>query len=216
MNKKGFFWLIPVLALALTVFACSSGNDNDDNGGGTEDNLSFSDKQVYNPDLTLYTGTGKPFTSNGGGTGAITDGKMTFNIGVPNNLKPMGTFLGEMDTRVGYSIFTRATFNPGNTQASNLEFSIKLSKKIDMTVTHGSMEEIYYIYVDRDCTVTAKEIPPITYAGISVPVPNFTLNLKQGWNPVDMALIGMAVQVNTTPALLIGTGDSASCKWVLQ
>jgi len=210
MNKKRIVWLIPVLVLAFVLAGCSS----DDDGGGIGDNLSISGEQVYNSDGTPYTGADiLSLANNVEGSGSIKGGKMSFTtIGVPNNLKPMGTLLIEMDGILGFSILSRAEYDPDNTQAIDLKFRINLTKKADLMNTPSrTMEKIYYIFVDRDCTVTATGIPSITYGGISVPVSNINLRLKRGWNPV-----GMVLAATGSGALVIGTGDSSNCKWILE
>jgi len=207
MNKKRFIWLVPVLVMALAMSVCKSDDD-----GGIGDNLKFSDEQIFTADGSRYTGDITTFTSTAGGNGSIKGGKMSFSIGVPGGLKPMDAFLAKMDEKIGYSILSRAEYKPGNTQAADLEFTIRLSKKTDaMSTASKTMENVYYIYVDRDCTVTATGIPPITYEGVSVPVTNINLSLKKGWNPVSLVL---AATANGT--LVIGTGDSDTCKWILE
>ena len=221
MNKKRFIWLVPVLAMALAMSACKSDDDGDNNGGGIGDTLSFSDELVYNADMSLYTGIDRTITALGG-TGLIRGGKMTFTIGIPNSLIPMVTLLVDMDERLGYSVFSRADYDPVTAHARDLAIT-NLSKKIyTKTKTSITEQEIYYIYVDTDCTVTAKGIPPIEYTyhddstdddtPVSVTVSNFTLHLKKGWNPVSKILTASS----TRGTLVIGDGDSKNCKWILE
>jgi len=209
MNKKRFIWLVPVLLMAFAISACKS----DDDDGGTRETLSWSGKQVYNTDGTLYTGGNAAFVSSAGGSGTINGGKMSFSISTPNSQKSMTTLLVELDVRYGHNVFSYAGYDPANTQAMDLAFT-NLRKKINKTTAASiTKEEIYYIYVDRDCIVTATGIPSITTDGdIPVKVPNYTLKLKKGWNPV-----GMILAANTTSGtLIIGTGDSDSCEWVFE
>jgi len=208
MNKKRIVWLIPVLALAFVLAGCSS----DDDDGGIGDNLSIPGEQVYNPDGTLYTGGIPSLANNVGGSGSIKDGKMSFSVGVPNKLNSMETFISEMDEMLRFNVFSYAEWQPGETKAIALKFTISLSEKADLMNTPSkTMKRIYYIFVDRDCTVTATEISPVTYAGISVPVSDINLRLKRGWNRV-----GMVLWATAGGHLVIGTEDLDNCKWVLE
>jgi len=206
MNKKRVIWLVPVLVMAFAMSACK----NDDDDGGIGDNLKFTDESVYNKDGSPYTGV-KSFLV-AGYSGEIKGGKMNFNIGVPSGLKPMTTLLSDMDTRYGSNVFSYAAHDP-NTQAFELLIG-NLSKRTFTNLASASMEQIKYIYVDRDSTVKGKDIPSITISGISIPVKvsNYTLDLKKGWNAVGMILVA-ATNDNT---LVIGPGDSDNCKWVYE
>jgi hypothetical protein len=210
MNRKRVIWLVTVLAMVFAMQACKS---DDDGGGGIGDNLKFTDEAVYNKDGSPYTGE-KPFIV-AGGTGLIKGGKMNFNIGVPSGLKPMDTLLSDMDTRYGHNVFSYGGYDTANTQAFDLVLA-NLTKKTLPALVLTSSEEIRYIYVDRDCTVTGKDIPPITVSGISVKVSNYTLKLKKGWNAVGMVLTPEVAGGTLSPTLVIGTGDSSNCKWVYE
>jgi len=221
MNKKSFIWLIPILVMVLAMSACKSDDDGDGGKSGIRETLSFTDELVYNTDLSLYTGIDKTLTTLGG-TGIIKGAKMSFSIGKPNLMVPIVTLLGDMDERIGYSVFSRTEYDPFDAHGKDLVFT-NLAKKFDTkNATSITKEEVYYIYVDKDCTVTAKGIPSVEYTYhddstgddtlVSVTVSNFTLNLKQGWNTVTKILTASA----TRGTLFIGPGDSKNCKWILD
>jgi len=197
------------------AFAMSACDNDDDGGGGIGETLNLSG-DVYNMNGSLYTGNKDALTSNVGGTGLIKGGKLTFSIGRPTNMKLMTQLLSEMDTRYGFSIFSWASNDPGDTMAADLVFA-NLTKKI-LSAGTSAMEEIRYIWVDRDCEVKAPDtgIPPVTINGISVKVSKFTLKLKKGWNAVGMILTPELAGGILSATLVIGTGDSDNCKWVYE
>ena len=204
MNKKRFIWLVPVLVMAFAMSACKSDDDGGGDGIGQTLNLSG---DVYNKDGSVYTGD-RTLTI-AGGTGLIKGGKLTFSIGVPYNQKSMETFLSGLDARFGFNVFSYAGWDPTDTQATDLVLA-NLTKKLEVTTgTSKTREEVIYIYVDRNCIVTADGGNTATYAGVTATVSKFTLNLKKGWNPLSLLLM-------PNGTLVIGVGDSNSCKWVYE
>jgi len=203
MNKKRVIWLVPVLVMAFAMSAC---NSNDDGGGSKPLSLTG---DVFNRDGSVYTGTKDTLTSSAGGSGTIKGGKLSFSIPTPNNQKSMATLLSDLDARFGFNVFSYAGWAPTDTRAMDLVFS-NLTKKMEVTTgASKTREEVNYIYVDRDCTVTADGGNTATYAGVTATVSKFTLDFKRGWNAFSMLLLA-----NGT--LVIGTGDSSNCKWILE
>jgi hypothetical protein len=212
MIKKRVIWLVPVLVMALAMSACKS---DDDGGGGIGETLSFQGEDVFNKDGSRYTGD-RALTSNVGGSGTIRGGKLSFTVSTPDNMKSMTTLLLDMDTRFGFNIFSYASNDPTDTLAMDLVFT-NLTKKILPTPT-STMEEIRYIWVNRDCLVKAPTtgIPPVTINGVSVKVSPFTLNLTKGWNAVSMIVVPAIPGSTLDSTLVIGIGDSDNCKWVFE
>jgi len=211
MNKKRFIWLVPVLVMAFGISACKS---DDDGGGGIGETLNLSG-DVYNKNGSPYTGTKDALTSNVGGSGTIRGGKLTFSIDKPTSMKSLTMLLYDMDGRFGFNVFSYAENDPGDTIAANLVFA-NLTKKILPTAT-SAMEEISYIWVDKDCVVKSPGtgIPPAAINGTSVEVSKFTLKLKKGWNVIGL-VVTPAVGGTLSPTLVIGLGDSENCKWVFE
>jgi len=211
MNKKRVIWLVPVLVMAFAMSACGG-----DDGG--RDSLSLSDN-VYQDSggtLTQYTGDSKTFTSNAGGSGLIADGKMTFELGIPNSslLQPIESFVRDSSSKLdgGLDFMHRADFT-GDTKIIILDFSSITLNRIYKSET--VKQTVLYIYVDRDCVIKASGIPPVNSGGVTVNVSNFTLDLKRGWNTVTR----MSMVTTTGSTLLIGdstSGDLKNCKWVLE
>jgi len=140
----------------------------------------------YSGSLTL--------NDNNGGTATITGGKLSYTIGTPKNLVTWELF--------GYSFRGYdVTVSDKNVQGFILELDKEdasryyhLSKeKIVYNVGNTSgmttLEDVMYVYVDRDVTVSGKEDTSIskkegvncTYTYITK---NFSLALKKGWNAV--------------------------------
>jgi len=223
---------VATLGLALSfTFSCSGGGGGDDDGNGPGggsfgDNLTLSG-QVYIQDTeidyntmsykiiyTPYTGPNKTFTSNAGGTGTITDGTMSFSTGVPSDdiLEPFK--LDDMSDEIGYSDMQ---VQPSDTRGVDLEFSgIELEKTniniIDIETYSMTSEGVFYLYVDKNCTITATGGIQ-TIEGRKVTIPNLNLNLKKGWNAVNMKTDFTST---TTGTVAISTGDLPSAKWVLD
>ena len=228
-------------ALAFT-FSCSSGGGGgcDDDGtcgngpggspsggggigpgGSLGNNLTLSG-QVYiqeinyntmNYKYTPYTGPNKTFTSEVGGTGSITGGKMSFSTGVPSDdiLEPF-----KLNNDDEFDAYSDARVVPNDTRGADLDFEgISLEKTyiniIDIETYSMTSEMVYYTYVDKDCTITATGGTQ-TIEGKRVTIPNLNLNLKKGWNAVNMKIDYTA----TTGTVAISTGDLASAKWVLD
>jgi len=212
MNKKRVIWLVPVLVMALGMSACKS-EDDDDGGGGIGETLRFADEEVFNKNGSPYIGD-KSLTVDGGGTGLIKGGKLTFTIGRPNSMKSMTLLLRDIDARLGYNVFSYASNEPDDTLAFELIFANL--KKTSLTLVFP-MEAIRYIWVEKDCVVKSPDtgIHPVTINGISVEVSKFTLKLKKGWNAVGL-LVTPAIGGTLSPTLVIGTGDSDNCKWVYE
>ena len=210
MNKKRIIWLVPVFVMAFAMSACKSDDDGGGDGIGPTLNLSG---DVYNKNGSLYNGNKDTLISNVGGSGTIRGGKLTFTANIPNKMESLTLLLIDMDRRLGYNVFSPAGYDPGDTTAAELVFA-NLKKTLPNATS--TMEEIRYIWVDRDCEVKGKNIPSVTINGISVKVPNYTLPLKKGWNAVSM--ITMFTIAGGTPGgtLVIGTGDSENCKWVFE
>jgi len=73
--------------------------------------------------------------------------------------------------------------------------------------TSSTNELIFYLYVDRDCTVTGTGKTDSTYIKAS----NINLKLKKGWNAINM--VSQTTGGGATAA--VKTGDLSSRKWVL-
>jgi hypothetical protein len=226
MNKKRIIWLVPVLVMALAMSACKNnddgGKDNDPGYPGEE--LSWADEEVVISNGSMYTGPEMNPTASGG-SGVIKSSKFTFNIGVPTGQILLAQVFRKIDAGLGHSIFSLTEVEPSNTEAVELVFQ-NLTHKIEKLPTPAvpslSKRVIYYIYVDKDCTATAKDISPIDKypydegTEVEVRVSKIDLKLKKGWNRVTYYLYATAA---TGGDLVIGKTDKKdleNCKWVYE
>ena len=142
-----------------------------------------------------------------GGSGKITSGQLTFEIGTPTNLElnSFGEFTENMmwtnvkisDNKVKTASFSLVTGDNANLVRSMYSYS---GQKM-------VIEYVNYIYVDRDVTITGKgrtytttctcdEDGEICHCdeygdtcdcgGMNITSSNLNLNLKAGWNAITM------------------------------
>jgi len=224
------FAQMAILGLALTfTFSCSSGGDggDDDTGGGggsLGNNLTLSgqvyirqsDFETMSLKYTPYTGSDKIFKSNTKETGSIKSGKMFFSAGIPNAslLEPFEDDVNDGDIE----LYPDAKVEPSYTKGIGLEFlNIELIKEnINMDLNTGSMtiESVSFIYVDRDCTITATG-GTSTEDDITFTYQDLNLKLEKGWNAINMN-IRTSMSGAGTGTYAINIGDLPSCKWALD
>ena len=222
--KKGFIWLIPVLVLALVLAGCDGGGTGDSGGGGIK-KLEFKGEQVWSMTTegtyVAYTGADKVLTTTAGGAPAtITGGKLFFNAEKPiaASLQPMNTFLTSISTLGDeFQIFSYAEWAPSSPVPNVMELvftSEDLEKKyFNGSETLTTIERVRYIYVDRDCILTAAGLPNTSIPGVPGPVTisALNLNLKEGWNIINGRMM-LTAAGNTAS---ITKGDLGRCIWVL-
>jgi hypothetical protein len=121
------------------------------------------------------------------GSGEINNGKLNFTVKVPEN------FLDWNDLEVFFNIIVEGegwdvTIDKNETNGTfigiftNDEDQYALIKEgISGTTSSISDEAVYFLYVDRDCTITgeSKEDERVRYT-----FNPFTLKLKAGWNTI--------------------------------
>jgi len=227
--KKTFIFstlLAVVLAASLLFVSCPTsgggggGGGGGSTGGGLGDTLTLSGP-VYTMqentdgsyDYTRYLGPNIiDFLSDAGGTGSITSGQLSFKIGVPDGLHTMSA--ADIDV---FGIYSGVNILPSNTKGKTLSFSTpSLSKEIyDVRGTSISIKVVNYIYVDSECTITAAGGSVTTDTNYLITAPRLDIKLYKGWNAVNTQI---AANSTPTPAgtLVIKTGDSSDCKWVID
>lgn len=228
------FTLGTALAFALILAACPAG-PAPEKYKGLGEKLNLSGK-VYERNRTLvsidYTGyNGDLAISDGGigGTGKIENGWLSYSITEQPALSPAANGLEMLE-----EIYTNIGFSPNDAQAAVLNLQITdhpdyslLSREI-IEIEYASPvrlngEFVYYVYVDRDVTVTA-DSGDFSFDGFGFPIDitaksiNFTL--KKGWNPLrgkiegELQLIGFPPAVGgATAALSMSAGNPSSLKW---
>jgi hypothetical protein len=197
MNKKRIIWLVLILVMALAMSACDS-NDKDDSIGET---LPLSGP-VVNADWSQYTGPEKTFTTNAGGNGLITGSNMSITVPAPATAK-LDSILKIFDS----NSFPGVEISQPSTMALVLRF-------VDITLDRGyqnSLEDptttkrVFYIYADRDFTVTV----PGNSSGDPIII-SFKLSFKKGWN----AIHEIRAKTGTSTTHALDSGDPKECKWV--
>jgi len=161
--------------------------------------------------FTPYTGRDKTLTSNAGGTGSVTNGQMSFSVGVPGGLEPYKLFKDETGT-VKTDVYSNAKVNPGDTMGTSLGSIGLIKENISMSTNSLYVEFVAYTYVDKACAITAAGGTD-TNDGVTTVYQNLNLRLNRGWNAVNVKITSTTSTKRNTMA--ISTGDLSSCKWVL-
>ena len=178
------FGIIAIMAIiTFSMAACDTGGDTGNGGESGVAELKFTNEQVYevaNEAWIPYTGS-TPVTSSIGGSGSISNGRLTFTIGEPTSLFPLANVVdGSWNPSV----------NPSGVLAANLHLNLNEGRRLSKTGGDFSgstfwMEYVYYLYVDTDCTVTLPALSDGDYTR-----PATTLSLKKGWNAVSDKVSG--------------------------
>jgi len=220
-SKFAKFAQVAAFGLALAFsFSCSSGGDDD----GTDLTLFGQvytqefDYRTMNIKYIPYTGPNITFTSNTEVKGSINGGRMSFRVGVPDDslLEPFESGTTEEDE---VEIYPDAIAQPSDTRGIGLEFlDIDLTKentKVNFTTGTIEIEVVFYLYIDKDCTITAKG-GTTTEDGDKYIYQDLNLKLKKGWNTINMKMKTTNLSsIITTTSVAVDTGDLPSCKWVL-
>jgi len=259
----GFIALVAVIGFSMA----SCGNGGGGNGGNNNDNnnnpgsnsgtpiigaatLNISNEQVVEYDwdhnLTESTGNWTIDDDGIGGSGSISNGKLSYSIGTPNNLASINDFCTKWKNN-----WFGTTVSASDPSAKYLLLelsSIDLSKQNGGSLEKGEFKEsvkgntytqydafLYHLYVDKDVTITASEVKDsdpwtdpntgITYSGTST-AKAVKLALKAGWNTVFFLEEGTETLVggtwenpsafNEVWTLTVSLSNPASLKWVLN
>jgi len=220
----GIVALVAIIGFSMT--ACP-----EDGGGGP---VSFGDElnlsgQVYTvsypdyftPSYAKFEGN---LTLTGTGTGKIEGGQLTYTAGVPTGLTSITSVVGGLAS-LGFS---DPTVSDDTAKAASLEIDITSSyydltkenstAKISDTSISGSSEEVMFIYVDKDVTITATGGNVTDYIdgiGIDVTIKNLKLSLKAGWNAIDIYQKYSVGVDGGTGTLSVSVGNP-DLKWVLD
>ena len=192
-----------VIALAVIFgFSMISCDGNGFSGAGT---LNLSGKVYYaetNPERTIvtfktYNGNNLTIYDHIGGDGKIENGNFTYSIGIPTS----ASLINFEDKFYRYDDVASSADDVSAYEISY--FSIAESNKFDLrkenlVLNYGNGnisqvgENVTYLYVNKDATVTGKErtVGPVTeledgvlYTETRI-YKNFRLELKQGWNSI--------------------------------
>jgi len=224
----------------MMVFGC--GDDDDDNGGGGSafigETLTLSE-QVWtvswdnndNPKFEEFKGnrTGLSASFRGvdiGGSGSITNGQLSFSIGTPSELETVQEYFGEWS-----DAFNNFNISPSNAGIAILSINIGNTGSLYKEwFNYYDEEEVDYIYVDRDVTITGSakttkyecdcsncdcaDWDGDCYCDGSFITRNLNLNLKAGWNVITSKFEWN--ESNNTETATVSAGDSSRARWILQ
>ena len=176
-----------IVIIEFSFISCGDdGNGGNEGGGGNSGTVYFGQTlnltgQVwtYNVDNNTwakYTGN-RVVQSEFGGSGAITNGQLNFTVGIPSPLESITSFIGDAYTN----------FNISNLDAECAVLSYLITEPPGYIgkgwVENEGYLEAYYLYVDRDVTITGKGIKNYVNDGIySYTTTDINLSFKAGWN----------------------------------
>jgi len=213
------------LAFALVLTGC--GDDNGDDGTDSQPlgatlNLSGQVWHWVGGEFVQFTGTRTLTATPPGGTGAITDGRLSFTIGEPTGGLVSAGFL--MEDYLGWE---QASANPGNAMVAMLDLRTptgSLSREIQSetgTPTSWSFleEMVVYIFADRDVTISAprtqnnetwgQELWTYDFMG-------FEILLREGWNALHWREEVRGVGTNVSVTYTLSAANPGHIRWWLE
>ncbi|WP_461256300.1 InlB B-repeat-containing protein [Treponema sp. R80B11-R83G3] len=233
---KNVFRFLGVIALVavigFSIVACGDGGggggDNPVTGGGTVyfgTTLTITNEQVYTMNdqgntvtYTPYTGnlTLEPDTSDISGTATITNGKLSFSIGTPDELYAWDVFLQSF-----FSLYSNVTTTDASVK-SNMhngfyddQYTLNKEKTTRVNNTSGILEHVFYIYVDKDVTVKGTGKTTSIY-GINMTTTNVSLALRTGWNAVYQKMTATYSSNSISETQTMSLGNPSGINWVLE
>jgi hypothetical protein len=214
------------------------------NSGATlgQETLSITDQQVYtivvdetNGTISYPVYTDSISALNDSytpplGTAVITNGKFTYTqTGAPAGSALMGIsdwldLLGNdnitanpVDTKIAIIDVFKTTSNDYRLSRMNLSLSNYNASTQTGTMTN---EEVMYVYVDKNVTITAAKVGPEIEDGDDDDIPMETtqeainLSLTKGWNAVTVKIINTVTTSKISYTYSVIKGDTG--RWILE
>jgi len=223
--------LIVLLALGFT--GCDNNGNGGSGGGGSfiGAQLSIIDMPVYNithsetGDVTWgarFTGSGTvqeagfmdwdagSFVSVGG-TGEITDGLLTFTIGIPTQTRTVQQAFGDME-----EVFNNTSISVPNARVAEINELRTWGSDFGGQLWRmwGDQEEsVTYVYVDRNVTITGQG-RTLTMQGFTITTRNLNLDLRTGWNAITQ--IQTVNWATMTVTMSIVPGVVGRTRWAIE
>jgi len=157
--------------------------------------------------------------------GTIKNGQFSITLETPTNI-------GNLEFNFGETI--EATVSPSNIKGGGLDLYIGDSfyssigslyrKNITGISSNATSEEVQYVYVDKDCTISSnggtdistsdpdKDVDDYTYTYILKP---FSLELKAGWNTLYIKAQGAYSGKKRNSTVTYSLSNPGNVKWVL-
>ena len=227
-----------IVLVAVMAFAACDGdggggggnpNPNPNPGGSGEESLgtstlTISNQQVYQwtPGTTVfpkYNGSGN-ITGNwsnlSGVSGSITGGRLSLVASQPNQLQSLDNFFYYWEQ------YSNLQINPSDARGAYLEIlSTDISGmsnlrkfRISSSGSVATMVDIFYLFVDRDTTITAPEGSYQEQGNIN-DLSSINLNLRQGWNALAFTITAAMSESNVLSTYSITLGNDVSALWTL-
>ena len=202
-------WLCAIALVAVIGFsfaACDNGSGGGDGGGDDGDDpsaylgekIEISGEQVYTVaedgyTISKYDGN-LSITDTGGGKGTIANGKLTFTIGIPDDLEIMEGFFPSEGDKGADTWWKDIKYEPSDAQyfdiyglhitgsKHDIDYNLLVKGNVSGTDNNGWWEEVSYVYVDRDVTITGKGATGDNHDGDTWKTEDFKLSFKKGWN----------------------------------
>jgi len=224
MARIGLWKMLATLAafgLALTLTGCG---DNGNGGGGSGhlgDTLNFSGR-VYTMDgetfrFSPFTGSRTITSYPAGGTGAIANGQLTFEMGRPDTED-----LRRLDGT--WWLFEDATINPSSARGTYLNmrtpggiFRENNNFSISGNTMSGTWDAVEYVFVDQEVTISRGR-QTWEEEGLSIIDNAFNITLREGWNAVHSRFVSRNLNWETDTGSItetISLGNPGNLRWVL-
>jgi len=210
-NQKLLGIIAMVALIGLSMAACDDGGA----GGFLGETLNLSGEVwmidwSYSGSEQRFTGN-LPVTSDLGGNGAITNGQLNFSIGIPF---PLGSINNLWLMEVIEDLYTN--INISNTSVRGAVLDLPLSRMwVSESDTHFVEESVFYIYVDRDVSVTG-DGGTETDEDVTYTITNLNLNLRQGWNAVHYKVEERLSGGQWTLTVNVSLNNPSHLRWVLM
>jgi len=169
-----------------------------------------------------------------GGEGAIIDGVLSFLIATPSELVSVNYVFDDY----WEELFTNFNISPASAQVAAIDYMIvtgggtgELAKRwIGSSGNNIIWEEVIYIYVDRNVTVSGvgieedfdcecddcdcEEFDGQCYCYGSIITNDFNLSFQTGWNPITVTI---ALDLNNqTETITLSAGVPTRARWILD
>jgi len=217
---SGIIALVAVIGFSLA--ACDNGNDNGGGGGALGATLNLSG-QVYTVDWDADYYTLVPYTGNSavysdlGGSGSITNGQLSFGIGIPSEMEKLIEYFGWFSDLENFSLSPTAA--QGNFLSLGTPTGYLSRENSTFSSSEGVSEEVMYIYVDRDTTISAsrtvktEEFEDEEYDAYTMTTNAFNITLKEGWNSLHSK---WTYTRSGDETLTISLKNPNNLKWVID
>ena len=165
-----------------------------------------------------------PVSSGVGGSGSVINGRLNFTVGTPAPAVLKQQFMQEfLDDAGGVEVFPNIQTSPADVQGTILMGLYidnyqkpPLWRFNETVVTSGTsttqtQEIVFYIYVNKDATLTATAMKE---TGYDVDVSDINMSLKKGWNAMYLKTVITTTQSGDSGSTSISAANPSNLIWV--